>query len=174
MEGRSWLIGPLVGLGASDSGGGRAGTVRVPGWLPVPLPAMCVLPWSWVREGLGSVGVEGVQAGPGGDQVFGPRPVVGEFQDAFAGVSDEAGGDGEEVLLQGAVDCWFQEDGGVVIVDYKSDRVTAEEVPERAALYAPQIRAYALAMAAVTGKKVRETVLYFLRPGIAFSDGKNP
>jgi ATP-dependent helicase/nuclease subunit A len=76
--------------------------------------------------------------------------------------------------LQGAVDCWFQEDGGVVIVDYKSDRVTAEEVPERAALYAPQIRAYALAMAAVTGKKVRETVLYFLRPGIAFSDGKNP
>jgi len=84
------------------------------------------------------------------------------------------GGDGEEVLLQGAVDCWFQEDGGVVIVDYKSDRVTAEEVPERAALYAPQIRAYALAMAAVTGKKVRETVLYFLRPGIAFSDGKNP
>lgn len=101
MEGRSWLIGPLVGLGASDSGGGRAGTVRVPGWLPVPLPAMCVLPWSWVREGLGSVGVEGVQAGPGGDQVFGPRPVVGEFQDAFAGVSDEAGGDGEEPEPEG-------------------------------------------------------------------------
>lgn len=84
-----------------------------------------------------------------------------------------SGGEGEEVLLQGAVDCWFQEDGGIVVVDYKTDRVSARETPERAKFYSGQIRAYALAMAAVTGKRVKETVLYFLRPGIAVSGEKN-
>lgn len=82
------------------------------------------------------------------------------------------GGQGEEVLLQGAVDCWFLEDGGVTVVDYKTDRVRAAEVPARAEFYAGQLRAYALALGAITGKPVKETVLYFLTPGIAVSGEK--
>lgn len=82
------------------------------------------------------------------------------------------GGQGEEVLLQGAVDCWFEENGGITVVDYKTDRVRVDEIPARAKFYAGQLQAYALALSAITGKPVKETVLYFLTPGIAVSGEK--
>jgi len=74
------------------------------------------------------------------------------------------GGD-EEILLQGAVDCWFEEDGEIVIVDYKTDKVTEENVRERADEYYQQINAYSMALSAITGKKIRNAVLYFLEIG---------
>ena len=72
----------------------------------------------------------------------------------------------EEVLLQGVVDCWWEEDGEIVILDYKTDRVGAETVPERTAYYASQLRAYGEAMARITGKPVRERALFFLHSGV--------
>ena len=84
------------------------------------------------------------------------------------------GGQGEEVLLQGAIDCWFEEEGGVTVVDYKTDRVAAAEVPARAALYAPQLRAYSLALTAMTGRNVRDAALVFLHSGEIIFREKNP
>lgn len=109
-----------------------------------------------------------------GRRMLGAKKLNREFRFSVLLPAEEffPGGQGEEVLLQGAVDCWFEENGGVTVVDYKTDRVTAAEVPARAEFYASQIRAYALAMAAVTGKPVNETVLYFLHPGKAVSDAK--
>ncbi len=73
---------------------------------------------------------------------------------------------GEEILLQGVVDCFIEEDGQLVIVDYKTDRVKpGTETEERAKSYAPQLRAYATALGKITGKKVKECVLYFLANG---------
>ena len=72
----------------------------------------------------------------------------------------------EQVLLQGVIDCFFEEEDGLVIVDYKTDRVFEEnEIFERAKYYRGQVAAYAHALSRICGKKVRECVLFFLAPG---------
>ncbi len=76
------------------------------------------------------------------------------------------GAEGEQVLLQGVVDCCMEEDGALTIVDYKTDRITPGAVPERTAYYASQLRAYAAAMARITGKPVRQRLLFFLHNGV--------
>ena len=73
----------------------------------------------------------------------------------------------DEVLLQGVVDCFFEEDGALVVVDFKTDRVTRAEMSARAERYRPQLEAYSMALSRVTGKTVRERVLYFFSVGEA-------
>ena len=79
---------------------------------------------------------------------------------------DGAGDD--TVLLQGVIDCAVETDGAWTVIDYKTDAVTAEEVAQRGAVYASQVRAYSEAMEAITGLPVKKTILYFLKPGISF------
>lgn len=83
--------------------------------------------------------------------------------------------EGEELLLQGVIDAWFREPDGLTVVDFKSDRVSASAVWERAETYRGQLAAYAYALEVLTGEKVRRQVLWFLRPGIpvVLSEGKN-
>ncbi|MBQ9963980.1 MAG: helicase-exonuclease AddAB subunit AddA [Clostridia bacterium] len=66
---------------------------------------------------------------------------------------------GEEVtVIQGIADCVFVEDGALVIVDYKTDRVhTPEELIDR---YEAQLRVYARALNTVLELPVRECLLY--------------
>ena len=71
----------------------------------------------------------------------------------------------EEVLLQGVVDCCFEEDGALVVVDYKTDRIGADAVAERTAYYASQLRAYAGAMERILGLPAKERLLFFLHGG---------
>ena len=77
------------------------------------------------------------------------------------------GSDEDEVLFQGVVDCCFEEDGALVVVDYKTDYVTAETLRDKAESYALQVRSYASAMERIRGLPVKEGVLYFLRIGEA-------
>ncbi|MBR5262644.1 MAG: helicase-exonuclease AddAB subunit AddA [Clostridia bacterium] len=64
----------------------------------------------------------------------------------------------ETVVIQGYVDCAFVEDGGLVIVDYKTDRgVTMQELCER---YRTQLEMYEYALAECTGMPVRGTLIY--------------
>ena len=73
---------------------------------------------------------------------------------------------GEQVLLQGVVDCFLEEEGQLVILDYKTDRVGSRaEAEERAQTYTGQLRAYAGALARIFRKPVRECLLYFLHAG---------
>lgn len=75
---------------------------------------------------------------------------------------------GESLLLQGVVDCWLDEPEGITVIDYKTDRLrTRAEAERRAEEYRPQLAAYAGALARITGKPVRESVLYFLSCGEA-------
>lgn len=57
----------------------------------------------------------------------------------------------ELVLVQGIIDAWFEEDDGIVIVDYKTDRVRTMQM--LAGRYHIQLEAYAKAVARLTGKK---------------------
>lgn len=67
-------------------------------------------------------------------------------------------------LLEGVVDFAFIENGAWVIVDFKTDRVTATEVGARAASYRSQLYLYALALERLTRRPIAELALYFVRP----------
>lgn len=71
----------------------------------------------------------------------------------------------DSVLLQGVVDCFFEEDGELVVVDFKTDHVSCAQLDERAEHYRPQLEAYSMALTRVMGKKVKEKMLYFFSAG---------
>ena len=77
------------------------------------------------------------------------------------------GAQGEELLLQGVVDCCLIEPDGAVIVDYKTDRIAPEAAPERAKRYAALLETYAWAVSRITGLAVKAKIVYFLQPGEA-------
>jgi ATP-dependent helicase/nuclease subunit A len=66
---------------------------------------------------------------------------------------------GEEALLHGIIDCFFEEDGEAVLLDYKSDRVTVAPA-DWASNHALQMSVYKKAVAEATGLNVKETWLY--------------
>ncbi len=68
---------------------------------------------------------------------------------------------GEKILLQGVVDCALLEEDGITVVDFKTDRVTEESLPERIALYKPQVQAYAQALSRIYKLPVKRKTLYF-------------
>ena len=70
-----------------------------------------------------------------------------------------ATGDGS---LHGFIDLLFEERDGLVVVDYKTDRVGPEETSESSARYRLQGGAYAHAVQRVTGKRVKEVVFLYL------------
>ena len=67
-------------------------------------------------------------------------------------------------LLQGVIDCCFTERGAWVLVDYKTDADAAGAI-ER---HRPQLELYAQALAGITGRPVRERVLYLVRAGMGY------
>ena len=79
---------------------------------------------------------------------------------------DPAAAEGETILLQGVVDCCFETESGLTVVDFKTDRVeTAAEVQARAEHYRPQLEAYSRALERVLERPVARRALYFLHPG---------
>jgi len=71
------------------------------------------------------------------------------------------GGGSDEILIQGVVDCFFEEYGEIVVVDFKTDKVTVGNYKEKAQRYAQQLAAYADALYLITGKPVKERIIYF-------------
>jgi ATP-dependent exoDNAse (exonuclease V) beta subunit len=71
-------------------------------------------------------------------------------------------------VLEGFVDLIYREDdGSLVIVDYKTDDVPDAAVPSRVVYYAPQVRAYADMLSCATDEPPARTTLLFTRPGSA-------
>ena len=76
--------------------------------------------------------------------------------------------DAEPVLLQGVIDCCFLEDGGWVLLDYKTDRLLPGETAQSAAqAHAQQLSLYALALARLSGLPVHARVVALLSIGEA-------
>ncbi len=69
---------------------------------------------------------------------------------------------GEQTLLQGVVDCFVEEDDGITIVDFKTDR---QPRPEH---YRMQLEVYAEALSRIYGKPVKKKILYFFTAGRAY------
>ena len=73
--------------------------------------------------------------------------------------------EGEQVLLQGVVDCALLEDDGITVLDFKTDYVTEETLEEVAARYRIQVDTYADALTRIYQKPVKASYLYFFRLG---------
>ena len=58
--------------------------------------------------------------------------------------------EGERVLVQGVIDCYFIEDGHAVLIDYKTDSAAADS-EKTAQRHRPQLEMYALAIKEITG-----------------------
>lgn len=74
----------------------------------------------------------------------------------------------EPVLMQGVIDCCFEEDGKLVVVDYKTDRIPAGGVEVLVAKYKGQIDFYSVALFRIRGAHVKEKVLYLFEANERF------
>ena len=70
---------------------------------------------------------------------------------------------GEKVVVQGAVDCIFFEDDGIVVVDFKTDRINDDDV--LSSLYKEQLSYYAKACETIYGRSVKQCFIYSLYMG---------
>ena len=68
-------------------------------------------------------------------------------------------------LLEGVIDLVFEEDDGLVIVDYKTDGIAAEQALAQAAHHAPQLQLYGRGLAQALGLPVRERLVLFTALG---------
>lgn len=64
----------------------------------------------------------------------------------------------ELVLIQGIIDVYFVEDGEIVVADYKTDR--ADSGQELVSKYRKQLDYYAHALQELTGRRVKEKMIY--------------
>ncbi len=74
--------------------------------------------------------------------------------------------EGETQLVQGVIDCCFEESGRWVLIDYKTD--SPSDVPGAIARHRPQLDIYAQALESITGMHVTERVLYLIRAGAGY------
>lgn len=80
--------------------------------------------------------------------------------------SSEGGQDGDKVLMNGIIDCLFETPEGLVLVDYKTDRISEyRTLSHLTDQYRFQLELYARVIEEITSKKVAEKWLYFLEAG---------
>ncbi len=78
------------------------------------------------------------------------------WRESYVGTVQEDG-----TVLEGFVDLLYREDdGSLVVVDYKTDDIPAEAISARTAFYQPQLRAYVDMVADATGGPVGAKLLF--------------
>ncbi|NLZ07103.1 MAG: helicase-exonuclease AddAB subunit AddA [Phycisphaerae bacterium] len=81
------------------------------------------------------------------------------------GAIRSAGAD-EIVVVQGIIDMLVQTRDGLIVIDFKSDRVAGEQIAARAEAYRGQLDLYGRAARDILGAPVRQKWLYFLAPRV--------
>ena len=81
--------------------------------------------------------------------------------------------EGEEVIVQGIIDCYFREKGDYILIDYKTNYISdigdMEELEQIKTLYSEQIQIYQEAIEISRGVKVKESYLYLFGADIEMS-----
>lgn len=67
----------------------------------------------------------------------------------------------DQILLQGVVDCALIEDEGIIILDFKTDYITASNLADKIAQYKSQVITYANALSRIFEKPVNASYIYF-------------
>ncbi len=76
------------------------------------------------------------------------------------GIPAEDGTEDDLELIQGVIDTYFEEDGAAVLMDYKTDNASVEELKSR---YLRQLELYSEAIERIRGLKVKEMLIYSFR-----------
>jgi ATP-dependent helicase/nuclease subunit A len=75
----------------------------------------------------------------------------------------------EEIVVQGVIDCMFEEEDGIVIADYKTGRFDVSaygaEADRIRDAYGAQLQLYRHAAGLIFGKPVKESLVYMAQPG---------
>lgn len=89
-------------------------------------------------------------------------PHLREFKFSIldSGTQYDASLSGEQILLQGVVDCALLEEDGITIVDFKTDYATEDILDEIASRYRVQVQTYADAMQRIYETPIKEKYLY--------------
>ena len=74
----------------------------------------------------------------------------------------------ETVLVQGVIDAFFEEEDGLVLMDYKTDRIHEDAKTELTKKYQSQLKYYRTALEKLTGKTVKEVWFYAFGTGEDF------
>ena len=70
------------------------------------------------------------------------------------------------IVVQGIIDAWFEEEEGIVLLDYKTDRVDKEGgMQELVRRYGRQLKLYAYALEHAQGKNVIRKLIYSVHLG---------
>lgn len=69
----------------------------------------------------------------------------------------------ELLILQGSIDCVFEEDGKFIIVDYKTNKIESDD--ELKKIYLKQLKLYEESLVKCTEKPVKEKILYSFQTG---------
>ena len=76
-------------------------------------------------------------------------------------IKPEYAGCDDIIMVQGIIDCCFEENGEYVIVDYKTDHVEADNAEDiLRKRYTEQLKLYSDAMQQISGVKVKECTIY--------------
>lgn len=67
----------------------------------------------------------------------------------------------DQILLQGVVDCAVIENDGIIILDFKTDYITASNLADKIAQYKSQVITYANALSRIFEKPVTASYIYF-------------
>ena len=71
---------------------------------------------------------------------------------------------GEKIIIQGTIDCYFEEDGSYILLDYKSNYISdmedGSEIERMTESYKLQLELYREALEKIRGIKVKEAYLY--------------
>lgn len=79
---------------------------------------------------------------------------------------DESIDETERIMLVGIVDVFFEDqDGDLVLIDYKTDYVSRDRYDAIVARYKPQLDLYARALEDISGKRVKEKYIYLFSVG---------
>ena len=72
----------------------------------------------------------------------------------------------DTIVVQGIIDLLVRKDQGLVVIDFKTDKITAGQAGERAELYRRQLELYSRAACAILKEKPVGRWLYFLTPRV--------
>lgn len=74
----------------------------------------------------------------------------------------------EKSLIQGKIDLFFEEEDEIVLVDYKTGKVSASYLKEAAEKHKVQLLLYAKSLERITGKLVKSAYIYYLYSNLAY------
>lgn len=112
---------------------------------------------SFFKSGLGKMMIELHKSG---EKIYREFPFYTEISSIDIDNTLSKDYESEKVRLQGIIDCFFEYNGEYIILDYKTDYVSDNNIEELQKKYIKQIDYYDNAIFKITGKRVSRRYLY--------------